>query len=287
MRTLVVGGTGTVGTEVVARLSARGDQVRVGTRTTGRPLPEGVQGVEVDLQRPQTLAPALEGCARMVLITPLAPDEAEQGCRAVEAAARAGIEHVVFMSVQDADAAPHVPHFASKVVIRRALEEARLPHTIVLPNNFMQNDLWYRDVLLGYGIYPQPIGGFGVSRVDVRDIADAIVACLGDPRHVGKSYTLAGPEALTGEQVAAEWSRALGREIRYGGDDLQAWAEQARQMLPPWLVDDLVVMYGWFADRGLVASAEDLRIQEQLLGRPARGFDAFVDEIAAVWRASA
>ena len=289
MRTLVVGGTGTVGSEVVRRLVSLGEPVRVASRTAGAgESPTGEpQQAQVDLEQPATLGPALAGCERMVLITPLAPNEAEQGCAAVLAAAEAGVRHVVFMSVQDADQAPHVPHFASKVRIRQALEEAGLPHTVILPNNFFQNDLWFRDAMLQFGVYPQPIGSYGTSRVDVRDIADAIVSCVRDRQHAGRSYTIAGPQALTGEEVAATWTRHLGREIRYAGDDLDAWRVQAQQMLPGWLVDDLLVMYRWFQVRGLVATEQQLSEQETLIGRKPRAFDDFAAEVSAAWRSEA
>ncbi len=62
----------------------------------------------------------------------------------------------------------------------------------------------------------------GLSRVDVRDSADAVAIALEEEGHEGKSYALAGPDILTGEDCAEIWSRHMGREIRYGGDDLDA-----------------------------------------------------------------
>jgi hypothetical protein len=89
---------------------------------------------------------------------------------------------------------------------------------------------------------------------------------------------------LTGEGTAAVWARHLGRDVRYGGDDLDAWAVQARTMMPDWLVEDLKVMYAFFQERGLVASAEDLAALTALLGRPPRSFETFAAETAATWR---
>src|SRR6202040_3723317 len=83
--------------------------------------------------------------------------------------------------------------------------------TIVRPNNFYQNDFWFKEAMLNYGIYPQPLGSAGVSRVDVRDIGEVAVLALTTDGHNGKIYNLVGPEPVTGESTAAEWSRALGK----------------------------------------------------------------------------
>ncbi len=124
----------------------------------------------------------------------------------------------------------------------------------------------------------------GLSRVDVRDIADAAAIALVEEGHEGKKYALAGPDILTGEDCAEIWSRHMGREIRYGGDDLDAWAEQARAMMPDWMVQDLGIMFAHFQEHGLKATDEELAELEGLLDRPPRSFDSFVAELALEWR---
>jgi uncharacterized protein YbjT (DUF2867 family) len=120
----------------------------------------------------------------------------------------------------------------------------------------------------------------GLSRVDVRDIADAAVDALTGPGHEGQTYPLVGPDVLTGEATAAVYSRHLGRAVRYGGDDLDAWEDQARQALPDWLVRDLRIMFKHFQRLGLVATDADLAAVRRALGREPRRFDAFAAELA-------
>ncbi|MGD2083179.1 MAG: NmrA family NAD(P)-binding protein [Chromatiales bacterium] len=286
MKCLVIGGTGTVGTQVVRALLERQVDVRVMTRA-----PEAVRGAQPDaeyvggdLRDPDSLPPVFAGIDRLYLLTPLDPDETAQGEAALEAAVTSGVERIVLQSIHDVDKAPQVPHFRTKIEIAERLRACGIPWTLISPNNFFQNDLLLRQPLTELGVYPQPLGSVGLSRVDVRDIGEAAAVVLSQDGHHGRTYALVGPDVLTGEGTAAVWARHLGRDVRYGGDDLDAWAVQARTMMPDWLVEDLKVMYAFFQERGLVASAEDLAALTALLGRPPRSFETFAAETAATWR---
>lgn len=286
MSILVVGGTGTVGRDVVRNLIARGEHPRVMTRSPEKVsrVPSGATGVVGDTARPDTLGPAFVGVERLVLITALSETEEQEGLAAVAAAVDAGVKRVALLSVHGLDKVPEAPHFASKMAIQAAIESAGVDWTVVMPNSFYQTDYLFEQPITRYGVYPQPIGELGCQRVDTRDIADALTTVILEEGHAGERYPLVGPDVWTGTTTAAAWARHLGREVRYAGDDLDAWAAQASQMLPPWLVSDLRIMYGAFQRMGLRASDEDLARQEKVLGRPPRAFDDFVAETAATWR---
>ena len=193
---------------------------------------------------------------------------------------------MVYLSVQDVEAGPHIPHFAAKIAIENALRRSGLAVTILRPNNFYQNDHWFRESIVEHGVYPQPIGRAGVSRVDVRDIADAAVRALTSSDYEGRAYAIAGPEALTGPDCARAWAEALDREVVYVGDDLDAWQEQALNMLPAWMVYDLRLMYGLFQEEGLTATGEQLEETRTVVGHEPRSFGDFVREMASSWRHS-
>ncbi|MBA3559401.1 MAG: NmrA family NAD(P)-binding protein [Gemmatimonadaceae bacterium] len=97
---------------------------------------------------------------------------------ALSEAKRAGAERIVYLSVHDVGKGPHLPHFASKFAIEHAIVASGIPFTTLRPNNFYQNDVWYKDVIMQYGVYPQPLGSAGVSRVDTGDIASAAANAL-------------------------------------------------------------------------------------------------------------
>lgn len=195
----------------------------------------------------------------------------------------AGVKRVAYLSVFQADQAAYLPHFGSKVGVEAALRRSGIPFTILRPNNFYQNDYWLKDAMLHAGTYPQPIGDRGITRVDIRDIAEAAATALLSSDHEGETYDLNGPEALTGQMTAQAWSRALGRQIRYAGDDLDAWEAQSLQYLPPWMVFDFRMMYDFFQKNGFTASDESIARQNRLIGHTPRTFEAFAKETAAMW----
>lgn len=286
MKVLVTGGTGTVGSRVVEGLLARGVETRVMTRSAEKfaQIPSGAAGVVGDLEDPATLPTAFEGAEGVFLLLALGHKETEQGLAAVEAAKKAGARRLVYMSVMMPENSRHIPHFKSKIPIEQAVRASGAEFTILQPNSFFQNDLRAREAICRQGIYPHPIGMVGVSAVDARDIADAAVRALTGDGHAGQTYPLNGPRSLTGEDVALIYSDHLKREVRYAGDDLNAWAKQAETVLPKWLVDDLRVMYQYFQECGLRAADGDLALQEKAIGHAPRSFDDFVGEVAAAWK---
>jgi uncharacterized protein YbjT (DUF2867 family) len=286
MNVLIVGGTGKVGSQTVKALLRRGVHVRVMTRSVENfaKLPKGATGVLGDLEKPETLRAAFQGAEGAFLMAPLAQNETEQGLGAVEAARAAGAKRIVYMSVWLPEGSAHIPHFKSKIPVEQAVQKSGLAWTILRPNNFFQNDFWFQDSITKHGIYPQPIGSKGISRVDTRDIADAAANALIEAGHESKIYGLNGAEVLTGEDVARVFARNLGREVRYADDDLDAWEKASRAATPDWLLHDIRMMYQFFQDHGFHASAADLAEQRKVVGHDPRKFDAFVVEIAPAWK---
>lgn len=285
MSYLILGGTGTVGSAVVETLVDRGEEVRVVTRSLEKvdDLPGPPEAVEADMTDPLSFEGKFAGSDALFLLNPVAPSELQEGLFALEEAKRAGMDHIVYLSVQDVDRGPHLPHFASKIAMENALKESGVAYTILRPSNFYQNDHWFREPILEHGVYPQPLGGVGVSRVDVRDIAEAAANAFADPGHRNNTYALVGPDALTGEDCARIWGQALGRDVRYGGNDLEAWEEQARQGMPAWMTYDFRLMYAVFQDEGLVATDEQHEQTRTILGAEPRSFLDFAAETAGRW----
>ena len=286
MRHLVLGGTGTVGSLVVRGLLDRGETVRVLTRSAerARTLPKGVEAVIGDLTDPGTYEAIFSGYDNLFLLTANGPSDLMEGLGAVNEAKRTKAKRVVYLSIHDVEKCAEAPHFASKIAIERALKESGLPHTILRPNNFYQNDSWSKDAILQYGVYPQPIGDVGLSRVDARDIGEAAVIALTGSGHLGKTYALVGPLALTGKDCAAEFAKALGKPVAYGGNDLVAWSKSMAPYLPAWAVYDYALMYAMFQAKGLKATPAQQAETRTILGREPRTFADFVRETAAAWK---
>ena len=285
MKILVTGGTGKVGAEVVKELQKRDADIRLLVRKEGAPAPKGVEIAIGDLLDPPSVQKALHGVDKLYLLNAVMPDELTQGLIAYDLAKRLKLKHIVYHSVFRVDHFKDVPHFASKLAIENALREFDLPFTVIRPNYFAQNDATLKDALTKAGIYPVPLGQAGVSAVDIRDIAEAAAIALTSDRHFGKTYNLNGPEALSGDMMASIWSRLLGKEIRYSGDDMDAFEEQMKEQAPSWSAFDIRMMFQGYLERGFVAEAGDVETLTDLLGHAPRRYEDFARETATLWKA--
>lgn len=283
MKVLVIGGTGTVGSQVVRELLKRQVDVAVLTRDRTKPMPVGAHAVVGDLLDPATVRSVFRGMDGVFLINPVSLTESHEGLMAVNGASMAGVKRLVYSSVHQVDRAAWLPHFGSKIGVEAAVRDSQIPFTILRPDSYFQNDYRYQQAILEIGVYPQPLGRIGTARVDVRDIAEAAAIALTERGHEGKSYDVVGPEVLTGPSSAEAWSRALGRKVAYVGDDLDAWERQMLAFLPPWMAFELRRMYEHFQANGLVPNAEAVPRLTQLLRHPPRRYEDFARETAAAW----
>jgi uncharacterized protein YbjT (DUF2867 family) len=286
MKMLVLGGTGTVGSHVVRELAGRGAEVTVLTRdpAKARDLPKGTRVAQGSLMSLATIRSVFDGMDAVFLLNAVSESESHQGLLALNGARAAGVKKIVYLSIFRLDDAPHLPHFGSKVGVETALKASGLAWTILRPSHFYQNDYWLKDALLGYGVYPQPLGDVGCSRVDVRDIGEAAAIALTTSGAEGQTIPVVGPTDYTGKSAAEVWSRALGKPIQYGGNDLGAWEKQAVQMLPDWLAYDIRLMYEQFGKHGLRSKPSDVEKISGVLGHAPRAFEAFAAETAGVWK---
>ena len=285
MKVLVIGGTGTVGTQTVKELLSRNVEVYVLTRDPEKAnkLPVGAKAVTGNILDPKTVRSAFTGMDGVFMVNPVSTTETSEGLFAVNGARLAGVKRIVYMSVHDYDKALHLPHFGAKLPIEEAIKASGISYTFLRPNNFYQNDFWFKDAILQQGLYVQPIGDVGISRVDVRDIAEAAAISLTTAGHEGKTYNLVGPEPLTGQGTADLWSEALGIPVSYFGNDMDAWEKMMLQFMPDWMVFDFRLMFEYFQKHGLKATTEDIDRLTDLLGHAPRAFNEYTIEAAKQW----
>lgn len=286
MRCVVVGGTGTVGAWAAQVLRDRGVAVCVLTRSArkARALPAGIEGAVIDPLQPDTLAAALAGAIAMVLAAPRSAAGAPLAIAAVAAADAAGIERLVHISAAGVDTWPRVPHLAALGAVERAVRVAGRRHTVLRPTDLYQNDLPYREPIAERGLYPVPLGEVGVSRIDARDVADAAANAVTERGHEGMTYTLGGPDELTGSEVARVYRRSLRCSVRYAGDGLAAWAAYARAVMGETPVAELQELYGLLCRHGLLVTDGELAAARRVVGHAPRTFEAFAAETAMAWR---
>jgi uncharacterized protein YbjT (DUF2867 family) len=289
MAILVTGSTGTIGSQILTHLQGRNVEVRALTRSPEKAqIPSGVTPVRGDLADVDSVRSALEGVSTLFLLAPNAADELTQVMLALEVARAAGVRGIVYLSVFKGEAYADVPHFAGKHTAERMIDALDLPATVLRPAYFMQNDLGQKEPLLNSGVYGAPIGSKGISMVDIRDIGEVAAIELARrelaPTPLGReTCALVGPDPLTGNAIAAIWSEALGRTIRYGGDDLGAMEKRLKTMLPAWHALDLRLMFSRYQTDGAVATADEIAHLTKLLGRAPRSYRAFARDAATQW----
>lgn len=287
MTILVTGATGTIGRQVLEQLTTRGADVRALVRDPAKAtVPAGVTVVQGDLLDVDSLRGAFAGVSTLFLLNAVAPDEFTQALIALNVAREAGIRRLVYLSVIHSDLYLNVPHFAGKFGVERMIEQMGFNATILRPAYFMNNDITIKDIVLGHGVYPMPIGNKGLAMIDARDIGEIAAIELirreqaTEPLALDR-INLVGPETLTGTDVAAIWSDVLGRPIAYGGDDTARFEQNLRQFMPSWMAYDMHLMAERFLTEGMLPEPGDVARLTTLLGRPLRSYRDFATQIAA------
>ncbi|WP_144107747.1 NmrA/HSCARG family protein [Paraburkholderia sp. BCC1886] len=289
MAILVTGSTGVVGKQVLDHLSGSGAEVRALTRSPEKAeFPAGVVAVQGDLSDVDGLRRAMTGVSTLFLLAPNAADELTQALQTLSVARDAGVKGVVYLSVFKGADYVDVPHFTGKYTVERMIEHDDLPATVLRPAYFIQNDARQKDPLLTHGVYGMPIGAKGISMVDVRDIGDAAARELlrrerADAPLPRETYELVGPDALTAESITLIWAEALGRPVRYGGDDLDLLEQRLKAAAPSWLAYDMRLMMRRYQQDGAVASPQEIARLATLLGRQPRSYREFATAMAAAW----
>jgi uncharacterized protein YbjT (DUF2867 family) len=302
MKVLVTGATGTVGNELVKALLQRGAgvraevradvraEVRALTRKQPQPgtFPDAVEIALGDLTDPVSVAEAMKGVDKLFLLNGNVADELTQALTAYGLAKKAGVKHVTYLSVFNADQFLEVPHFAAKAVVEEAIRLGGMPYTILRPGYFFQNETRLKAVLTGPGIYPIPAGNQGLAAVDVRDIAAVAAKSQTEEGHAGKTYDLVSSEMLSGPGAAATWSKVLGKKITYAGHgDFDGFEAQLRNTgMPSWIAYDLRVMFQGYVERGLTNTEHQTARFAALLGHQPRTYSSFAAELAKEWAAA-
>ncbi|MFI8345211.1 NAD(P)H-binding protein [Streptomyces sp. NPDC085639] len=265
--TLVIGGHGKTGRRVAEKLTAQGRQVRIGSRS-GTPA--------FDWHEPTTWVPALEGVDRVYVTyyPDLAfPGAAEQVAEFSKVAVAHGARRLVLLSGRGEEAAE---------ISENNLKASGADWTIVRSSWFNQNfnESFFLEPVLA-GEIALPTGDAVEAFVDADDIADVVVAALTDDKHIGKTYELSGPRLLSYSDVAAELSKATGRDIKYISVTNEEYRAVLRENGLPEEFADLFTMILDGRNAHLVHGVEEA------LGRPPKDFADFAREAAAtgVWNA--
>ncbi|RGA05324.1 SDR family oxidoreductase [Microbispora triticiradicis] len=235
---LVTGATGLSGSIVVREFARQGVPVRALVRNPDKArklhgLP-GVEVVEGDMLRPETLTAALRGVERVLLISSPRERMVETQCVFIDAAKAAGVPHIVKYSGKESGVGFDPGSFTGTrehLEIERHLEASGLAWTHLRPSQFMEFYLPGTST----GVDPHrrelrmSIGDSRLSPVAIEDVAKVAVALMTSAGHEGRAYDMTGPEALTMKEIVEHITEATGTAFRHVelplDDKVREWTE--------------------------------------------------------------
>ncbi len=279
---VVTGATGTVGSQVVKQLVAAGHSPRAVVRNVEKAkqkLGVGVECVPGDLGDVASLDRAFAGATKLFLLSG-GPDLVKFEANALAAAKKAGVSHIVYLSVLGAQ--NEVGELATwHRATEKSIEASGLSYTFLRPTSFMSNTLHWVPSLKAQGKAFQATGDGKVSAIDPRDIAAVAVAALTKPGHEGKRYDLTGPVALSGPEQIAVLSLVTGKSFQFVDiSDEAARDGMLKAGMPPALVAGLIRYYGAIRAGHSAAVSPDF---EKAMGRKPGTFENWAKDHAALF----
>jgi uncharacterized protein YbjT (DUF2867 family) len=273
MTVLAVGAAGNLAGLVVPELVERGAKVRGLVRkpeqvaeAKRRGAAEVAVGDLADLDR---LRAALQGVDAVFHVGPaFAPNEIQMGQNMVQAAAGAGVRKFVFSSVIH-PILSKLPNHVTKAQVEEALIDSDLEYTILHPTVLFQNYSTFWAKVVQTGILEEPWSpNTRFSRVDYRDVAEVAAIALTEDRLAYGTFELCSSGILNRHEVAALISEVLGKQVKVGTIDPDAFGQ---------FPTDMMTVCERYDHRGLLGNP---LVSRAILGREPRTLRAYFEELA-------
>jgi uncharacterized protein YbjT (DUF2867 family) len=276
-KTLVVGSSGTVGSELVKLLTRKGHDVLGATSRKA----SGPGQVHLDLAKGEGLAAAFEGVDRAFLFSPPGyTNQDELLAPFVDAARARGLRKLVLMSAMGANADEAAPLRKAEVY----LEKSGVPYNIVRPNWFMQNfnTIWLGSIR-AQGKVLLPVGKAKGSFIDTRDIAASVSELLTRDDWNNRDFDLTGSRALDHDEATAILSQETGRTIGFQDISPEAMLKALLEAnVPKSYAEFLVLILGFFKAG---YSERTTPAVEEITGRKPGSFEQYAKDYRSAWLA--
>lgn len=275
--TLVIGSSGTVGSELVRLLESAGQEVR---KTTHRKeAAQGSNQVYLNLASGEGLQDAFAGVSSAFLLSP--PGFADQYAMLsplIQHAKAQSLKKVVLMSAMGANAVETSPFRRAEI----ELEKSGLAYNIIRPNWFLQNfnTFWIQGILEQNKIL-LPAGTAKVSFIDARDIAAVAAKLLLSNEFNNRAFDLTGPLAVDHSEVASAISKVTGKQISY----TEIAPEELRKVLlgaglPGDYIEFLLMIFGFLREGYSAAINENVKL---ITAHSARTLHTYVSDYKQSW----
>ncbi|MEJ5143661.1 SDR family oxidoreductase [Gluconobacter albidus] len=283
MTIAITGASGQLGHLVLNALEGRtnaGNIVAL-VRSASKVAVKGIETREFDYTKIETLAPGLTGVETLILISSNEIGQrVTQHRNVITAAKAAGVRTILYTSVLHADTS--VLSLADEHRVTEAdLRLSGLSFTILRNGWYTENYTGSVGVALKGGAYIGSAGDGRISSAARADYAEALAVVATGSGHVGKVYELAGDDAWTLSDLAAEISRQTGKDIPYCN---LTESDYAKALIGAGLPDGLAhAIAGWDIAASQGALFDDGRQLSALIGRPTT---SLAESVAAVLKKS-
>ncbi|MEU7858100.1 NAD(P)H-binding protein [Nonomuraea sp. NPDC049141] len=286
---VLIAGVGDVGRSVLDQLRAWDVPARAMVHHDDDRAAElralGTEVVVGDLTRPETVAPALEGGGRMYFGMPVSPDQLLAATVVATVAREQGelacLVDMSQMTVSQMTATSTAESHQQRLhwLTEQVLNWSGLPVVQIRPTTFLNNPLFTTLAARSIrenGTIALPFGTGRTSPIAADDVARVVATVLRDPApHIGHVYELTGPRTVDMTEMAAEFSRALGRPVSYVDVPLDQWRAEvlAKAGLPPHTEQHIATMARLHRENRYDRASDDV---ERVTGVPAQTIEAFV-----------
>jgi NAD(P)H dehydrogenase (quinone) len=282
---LVTGASGKLGQLVLDALLARGvgtGDIIATTRDPSRLSAYAAKGIEVrvaDFNDAELTRKAFAGVDRLALISTDALDDKgtrqRQQAAAVAAAKEAGVKHIIYTSLPDAENSK-VSFAADHLNTEKAIKASGLTYTLLRNTWYQENMFMNLPQVLKSGHWYTSSGTGKIAHIARADCAEAIAAALASGSTDSKTYTLTGAELRSTDEVAALASEITGKpiEVIHLTDEQLAGGMKAAGV-PEFLIPMLVSFDTAAREGNLGAQTGDV---EMLTGRKPKAFRDFLEE---------
>jgi len=256
----VTGSTGVLGGMVARGLAEAGFSQRLLVRDAGRApqLPDS-PAVVAGYADAAGSRSALQGTKTLFMVSASeAEDRLQQHCTFVDAAAEAGVQHIVYTSFFGAGPACTFTLGRDHYATEQRIRDSGMAFTFLRDNFYLD----FLPMLAGEdGVIRGPAGDGVMAAVAREDIARCAVAVLRDPAvHAGFTYNLTGPEDISLGQAAEGLTAATGRTVTFHNETVEeAYGSRAHYGAPKWQVDAWVSTYTAIAAGELAGTTADVR----------------------------
>lgn len=274
-QTLVVGASGTVGTELVKILKSKGQSV---VQATSKKALKTDQ-VHLNLLNQEGLENAFKNVDRIFLLSP--PGHMNQDkllIPLIDMAKKKNVKKIVLMTAMGVNAIDTSPLRITEI----HLEKSGLNYNIIRPNWFMQNfnSYWIQGINSEDKIY-LPVSKAKGSFIDARDIAAVAAELLLSDKFNNQDFDLTGTDVINHDQVADLLSTVAGRKISYQEiDPATMRAGLLRAGLPEDYTEFMLVILDFFKQGYSERTTDAI---EKITGRKPISFKKYAEDYKASW----